>query len=412
MRLARTKKCAIIKQIKQGKKMEKKTKKKIKKIITLAAILSLGVSSVALMHNMAEKHAPEFMQTQITIGKDTISMQEFYTNLHKETDGWIYTDKQGKEHKVDSLCDYRQREKQLRAYIQHIKLKRNTDTIVAERNKDSAHKGEILYKYANGNITNSTPSMGSFVYDSISVRKFVSQDSGVQAAVAIFNNEYNCTYAHEYQHYLNQKNGLHSWNSYRVKFVEVALDEISANIAQCVAQRKNYIERGKNIDNITNRFALYKEAIQSGEINPTEEKISPQEQKIIAQTVFDTWMREKYGIYVQRMRGRTKYYLQDAPYQALKEDKKTHNKIMNKIFNIGGYNFWQYISHRENEIFDSIPEAALNEWKIYENRKLTQMKHLDKLEQQRQEQGKIKYMRTLRKNWFMAKMISMFGKSK
>ena len=388
-------------------------KKKTKKIITLAAILSLGVSTVALMHNMAEKHAPEFMQTQITIGKDTISMQEFYTNLYKGKEGWIYTDKQGKEHKVDSLCNYRQREEQLHAYIKNVIPEKKIDTIFAERNQDPAPQGRIKYIYANGGSTTNMPANGYYnSYDKIIIREFISQDSAVQAAISIWNDELNCTYAHEYKHYLNRKSGMYSWNSYRVKFVEVALDEISANIAQCLEQRKNYLKRGKNIDNITNRFAPYKEAIRSGEITPTEERISAKEQKIIAQSVFDLWMQKKYSIYIKNMRGMTKYYLQDAPYQAIKEDREKHNEVMNKIFNIEGYNFWKYISQRENEIFDSIPKVALTEWKIYENRKLTQMKHLDKLEQQKQEQGKERYLETLRKNWFLAKMISIFGKDK
>ena len=44
-----------------------------------------------------------------------------------------------------------------------------------------------------------------------------------------------------------------------------SLDEISANIAQCLEQRTNYLNNSNNLSYITSRFNFYKEAIKTAE---------------------------------------------------------------------------------------------------------------------------------------------------
>lgn len=67
----------------------------IKKAGFCTGILLCGVSSYSLMHQIAEENAGKFNNTYFVIGKDTISMQDFYYNLENSNLGWIYTNNQG-----------------------------------------------------------------------------------------------------------------------------------------------------------------------------------------------------------------------------------------------------------------------------------------------------------------------------
>ena len=71
------------------------------------------------------------------------------------------------------------------------------------------------------------------------MRYFKADNEKLQRIVDKFNDKYNCTRRHEYQHYLNALAGIgRSGQSYETKFVECCLDEVSANVAQLLEQRK------------------------------------------------------------------------------------------------------------------------------------------------------------------------------
>ena len=61
----------------------------LKKSGLYAGALLMGVSSYVLLRRVAEKNAPEFTQTQVVVGKDTISIQQFYENLSRTLSGHI-----------------------------------------------------------------------------------------------------------------------------------------------------------------------------------------------------------------------------------------------------------------------------------------------------------------------------------
>lgn len=49
---------------------------------------------------------------------------------------------------------------------------------------------------------------------------------------------------------------------------------------QCLKQRKNYLQNGKDIQYITDRFKFYKEALETKQINPQSEEISQEEKSL------------------------------------------------------------------------------------------------------------------------------------
>lgn len=394
--------------------MNKKTKKWIGYGFGIGALLC-GVSGYALLSNMANDNAKEFNQTKIVVNKQSISMQQFYDNLDYSAAGWIYTDKNGKRVNVDSLCDIDYLDKKAHAFIKSINLKTLVDTFYASYDEELLArdgKKKIIYKNKNNAVFRNLPQFGEYNYDILRTREFISDNPEVQKKVDKYNNKYNCTYEHEFQHYLNAQNGLRLWNSYKIKFVECCLDEISANIAQLLAQRKNYLKNGKNFDYIDDRFAPYIDAIKSGEIAPTADKITEKEVKFIADTVFDCWMEDKYDLYEKRTNSRTIYYLQDAPFMATNDDFEKHNNIMQKIFTIEGYDFWKYIAKRENEIFDRIDPKIIADFIERRKLKYQEMTYLDKLMENKQTNGVKEYNNTLWNNRFKAKVIAAFGKDR
>lgn len=377
--------------------------------------LLCGVSGYAVLHKIADDNAKEFNQNKVVINENSISMQQFYYNLSYSNKGWLYTDENGNKINIDSLCDINYLDQKAHAFIKHINLKTTVDTIYASYDVDilkKEDKKEIVYKDKNNNTMRDLLLFGKYNYDVLNMKEFVSNDPEIQKEINKYNNKYNCTYAHEFQHYLNTKNGLRLWNSYKIKFVECCMDEISATIAQLLAQRENYLNNNGDLNFIDDRFASYKQAIQKGVLTPNSGKISQKEIKFIADTVFDYWMENKFDLYEHRTNDRTKYYLQDAPFMAIQDDLPKHNFIMQKIFTIDGYDFWKYISKHENKIFDRInPKINANFIKLRKI-KYQKMTYIDKLTQMKINDGDDKYRKTLIKNSLKAKVIAVFGKDK
>lgn len=385
----------------------------IKKAGFCTGILLCGVSSYSLMHQIAEENAGKFNNTHFIIGKDTVSMQDFYYNLENSNQGWIYTNKQGEKFNLDSISDYTNKEKSKQQLLNDIKLKHIVDTIYVSQSQDSAKsKDTFIYKNKDAVLYKNMPSMGIYDFDVIKIREFTADDPNVQEKIDKNNNKYNCTFRHEFQHYLNTLSGIRKWNSYPVKYVECCLDEISANLAQCLEQRKNYLAHGKDLKYITKRFASYKQAIIDKKVIPQSQHISEDEASLIINSVFSSWMEEKYEIYSKQEQSRTKYFLQDAPFTAIQEDLQKHLEVMEKIFTIDGYSFWQHISHREQEIFAKITPEMKKEWALLNKQKFDNMTHMEKLEYKKITKGKDSYQQDINANKIKARIISFLGKNR
>ena len=379
-----------------------------KRVGIFAGCLLMGISGYTCLRNIATDNAPEFNQTQVVVGKDTISMQQFYDNLTYENSGWQYTDKNGNSLNVDSLCDVSKRDSVAHAYIKSVQLSEKIDTVHVSYDENC----DYMYRIGNLDSLPNMPSMGIHEYNLLRIREFVADTQELQDAINVYNDKYNCTRRHEYQHYLNMKSGMRNWNSYPTKYVECCLDEVSANIAQCLEQRRNYVKHNRDLNYVTNRFKFYKDAVWDGAVYPRMGRISEDELKFIANGVFDAWMHDKYELYEERNFNRAKYYLQDAPYMATQENKKAHDETMKRIFNINGYDFWKYISVREQEIYDMIPKHHKNTYTYLRHQKYKQMTYIDKMEEYKYENGEKAFKKKLAENYFKAKIISLTGKDK
>lgn len=387
----------------------------LKKVGLYTGILLSGVSGYALMQNVAHKCTSDFTKTNVVIAKDTIPIQQFYYNLSYTEEGWIYTNPQGQIFNVDSLCDYHHRENRKQEGLRNLKLKTQIDTIYVSYDKGhikSRHKPKIIYKNEYADSLPHMPSMGLYNYDVITIREFKADTPELQKKVDIYNNRYNCTFDHEYSHYLNAINGIRTWNSYPIKFVECCLDEVAVNIKQCLSQRKNYLDNGRDIQFITNRFDFYKNALQNGSIKPLSHKLTEDEAQFIANSIFDTWMKDKFSIYTNQECSRTEYFLKDAPYPAVLGDTTKHNAVMQKVFTIDNVDFWKYISLREQEIFDKIPSEKLAKWQKLTEQKSQNMTYFENLELLKVTQGERAYHKTLNENKIKARIISAFGKDR
>lgn len=391
-----------------------KISKKIKVGLLTLSLLS-GVSSAALLHGWSSKQFDKFKSKTVVVQQDTLSMLDFYRNAQCIDNRWYYIDAKGNKLSIDSLCDYTKKDSVVHRHYKNIKLKEKTDTVYvsyADKNFRAKNKTKIMYSIGSQDSLPHQPSMGKYSYNTLIVRAFVAENKKLQRIMDIYNDEYNCTRRHEYQHYLNTLAGIRNWNSYSVKYVECCLDEVSANIAQCLAQRNNYLRHGKDLKYITDRFAFYKKAIQNGDITPSSMGISEEENKLIANGVFNAWMKDKYNLYAKINNDRAKLYLRDAPYIATKENKEVHNELMKRFFTIDGYDFWQYISKREEEIFNKITDSQKKEYVTLRQRKHKKMTHLDEMENIKETNGNEFFQDSIRKNWVYAKLLSLAHHSK
>lgn len=137
------------------------------------------------------------------------------------------------------------------------------------------------------------PSMGSQSWGKVRVREFVvdstlapDRQKRLQKIWDNYNDSLNCTEEHEKQHRLNEIAGImQAGQSFDNKFIECCLDEVSANIRQLLAQRKNYLKRGRSLEQITPRFSFYAELIRNGTVKPRANILTKKEISLIGNGV-------------------------------------------------------------------------------------------------------------------------------
>ena len=386
-------------------------KKKIKKIGGKAGFLLGGVSGAALLNAVARNYALEFNSTKVMVNNKSISMQNFYDNLVYTYEGWFYVDEQGQKTSVDSLCDTSYRRRAANSCYKNASFVEKIDTIYvdyAESVADSQAQKHLVYAIGAQDTVAQIPFLGVQNYGTMVIREFVSNDSAVQARVDKYNDEFNCTREHEMQHYFNMKAGMREWNSYSIKFAECCMDEMSASLAQCLAQIKKYQLHNGDKKYLTGRFKFLNQAIQEGRIS-TLGRFSKKEQQLIAESIFDEWMDIRYDMYEQRNRNRAVLYLSGATYQGIQPDWKRHEALMRKCFTIDGYDFWKYIKKREHEIFERISPEHKAQYASYSRYKFKTMKHFEQMEEIRQNEGKGAFKRKVGSNVLLSKLIKKFG---
>lgn len=391
----------------KGQKVMKHQKaRKIALTTALGIGLAAGVSFYPLMRHLINEKTQDFDKIEITIGKERYSKQKFYENLKYKEGAWRLQKNDGTFVNIDSLADFRMKDKFNHEILLKQKLTERVDTVYARyaNGHQTNYLSDIVYGMGAQDSLGYLPAFGRYDYGRINVRYFKADNEELQKVVDVFNDKYNCTHRHEYQHYLNALAGIgRAGQSYEVKFIECCLDEVSANIAQLLEQRKNYLENGKDESYITSRFRFYREALANGLVAPGKEEISSKEAAFIANGVFDNWMKDKFKLYVHNNFSRTRHILSKTNYNGVLPDSLRHRQLMEKCFNINGVDFYPYIAEREDEVRQKIPQDKLRSFLLLKKEKYKQMGYIEKLENQRITQGQDKYDKDMLKNAFLAR---------
>lgn len=322
--------------------------------ISLTSVLMAG-TSLGGIYYAAENFEPAlYYEKHIVIGGDTLSREDFVENIEERGGIWFYrSPESGKLADLNVLSDYKTAGDRRYHLYQNMQIKKHTDTIMV---KKDGRKNKLYYFYGPNDSIPNMPSMGSMDWDRLNLRHFVSDDPAVQKQLDIYNNALNCTERHEMQHFLGAQKGLSkSGRSYETVFGDNCMDEVAANLAQLMEQRKNYICHGNDSSYITPRFAFYRKWLENN--RPDAGSVSEKEAAFIANGMFDSWKKDKYPIYIQRNVNRAVHILREADYNGCQDQlgEEGHARLMSEVFNIDGINFYQYIAGREQEFIDGLP---------------------------------------------------------
>lgn len=378
--------------------------KKTKKLwlgMSLTSALMFG-TSLGGSYYVMERFEPELSQEKhIVINGDTLTQEEFAENIKAKDSIWYYHNpKTGKKIDLNDLSDYRVKGDRRYRLYQNLKVHRHIDTIRVKKD----HKEEKLYYFygPNDSIPN-IPSMGSMAWNRLNLRYFYSDDVKVQQQLEKYNDELNCTSVHEMQHFLNAQAGINkSGRSYETVFADNCMDEVSANLAQFMAQRKNYIEHGNNPRYITERFRFYNDWLKTH--NPKIDHVSAEEASFIANGVFNAWKEDKYDIYIKNNVGRAISLLSEADYNGCQDKNPAeHHRLMHRICHINGIDFYKYIKGREQEFIQDMPQSTKEQFAVRLKMKKKAMGYFEKVGQltDNNPQQKYKHFQNLKfkHNW-------------
>ena len=357
--------------------------RKIRKMKTLAGALLLGVSSFALLHSYAEGKADGFNETKVVVDNKKMSLEAFYCRLSYSNGSWQYISNDGKAINVDSLCDGAYRSGAISSMYRSLEVSEKVDTVIVVRDKKQGNSAAFLI---NGMKKLDQPSRGTvFLYRPtykklVKIREFVSDDPELQSIYEKDNDKYSCSRVHEYHHVYNMQIGIRDFNSYEIKFVEACFDEMSSYLAQCLEQCRQYEKYDKNEIYLQSVFDFLERSVDERKIR-TQGRLNKEEQKFLANRIFDWFMRVKYDCLEERNDDRTRAIMAEAEYSFIRPDWKKHEKVMRACFKIDGYDFWPYIKEREKEIFDKISAEKRAEYKRLTSEKFNNMTYFEKLEE-------------------------------
>ncbi len=340
---------------KEKSKFRKIRKKKLKNF-SLSSLLLLSTSLGGTVYAMETLTPEPFPQQYININGTTIAYEDFIDALKKENGTWYARYASNKKLNFNRSTNYTIIGDERHNQCQGIAgTKTVIDTINVTYDKKSKN---IYYHYNIRDSITDLPSMGFFNnWDRITVRYFQAEDEDLQNVLNVYNDKYNATEEHEGQHFKNMKAGLlRCGQSYETKFSEQCMDEVAANLKQFLKQRQNYIENRYNRDFITERFSFYYAWLDS---NPQpSEKISSEEAAFIINSIFDSWKKEKFDIYLAGNVSRTRYTLSKINYAGIIDHPQQHKELMKAMFTQNGINFYQYIEGREQEFIEMLPNET------------------------------------------------------
>lgn len=185
------------------------------------------------------------------------------------------------------------------------------------------------------------------------------------------------TLIHEQKHRDNYIQGMHKYVvSPEQAYKRNMHDEISANIAELVALRDEYIQTGDiAVFDKKPKFAFYKEAIEKGEINPNSEYVEDfqKDMSLIVNGTQKMWMEQHADGYVDaclyRMTSEGDYEKKEAEHW-----DENYQKSLKIAYTIGGVDFTQFMEHdveipqtAKTKISDDVinnPDEAQQEYRL------------------------------------------------
>ena len=348
---------------KNGRKSHLWNKKSFLKFSAAALCCSVSIHAI---DNVYHFEPDTFSKSEVIINNDTIPISEFYECLHYNTEEkrWIYTNAEGKDFDLDSLSDYRIKDEQRSKCLASQKYTLSRDTVIIHYPNEGKPGSIPYFELAPNDSLKNMPARGKQIWGKVSIREFVVDPSlpperktTLQKRWDIHNDSLNCTEAHEKQHRKNELLGLlKAGQSYDNVYITAIVDEIVANIAQLLAQRENYLKRGRDISSITPRFAFYADAIRNGDIKPYPKIYTKTEINLIGNGVFDSWMAESFEAYKAPTVERAKYILSHTNVNGIKEDSLKHQQLIKDMFQIDGINFHEVLKTKVNDL--KVPEET------------------------------------------------------
>ena len=164
--------------------------------------------------------------------------------------------------------------------------------------------------------------------------------------------EHYTTLIHEIHHQDNASKGLYSYpvsieQAYKINMH----DEISANLAELVAVREEYLRTGdiSVINEKGDKFDFYREAIESGKIEVNSKDVSKfnEEMGLMANGVRDMWENDRAESYVKQNTNNAKiFYDRSGKYGRYYDEN--YRRAVEKAYDIGGINFNEYMDRDVN----------------------------------------------------------------
>ena len=117
--------------------------------------LMLGVSTSALVYNVAKQQVPDLSKGRVTVNNKSMMIYDFYDNLTFESGAWFYVDEKGNKTNLRSLYDRRYRAKEHDSISGMMDNKKVADTIYIEwvdKNKKQKHIDQLDSKAIEENV--------------------------------------------------------------------------------------------------------------------------------------------------------------------------------------------------------------------------------------------------------------------
>lgn len=355
---------------------------KIKKwkvaLFNTALMLSTSICGTNYaLQQMANFNPEKFPEDQIVLKGYQVPKHIFYRNIFEKDGQWYYEDAKLGLVDLNEASDY-----QFWGDLAHRSFANVKSSVIYEKVKirrNSKTKQE-MFSYGSLDSLENMPAMGRCSWATIVIRDFYSDDPVLAQKYKIYSNEYNCTERHEMQHFLNAKVGAKRCGmSYETKFAHNCMDEVSANVAQLLAQRENYLKTG-DVNRITDRFEFYRQWVVK-QNKPLTAKLSEEEKSLIANGVFDAWKKDKFELYEDANVSQAEYRLKKADYNGCTDHPKINDEIMREFFHIDGMYFYKYIKGREKEFVNMLSDKYKKHFAELTQEKKKQMRYMEKLGQ-------------------------------